>query len=179
MNAERDALLAALADARLPAVGLSWPMLSLVALACVLALAALAVLLLRWRQRRRRQAAARAWRQAAQQALSTLEHGGRALEHDADPAAAQRWLSQASVLARRVALVAFEREEIAGLTGDAWLARLDALLGEKRFSEPPVDVLAAGPYRAPQVLESGTPAAITAALQALIDAVERRRSVQA
>ncbi len=60
-----------------------------------------------------------------------------------------------SVLVRRLALVRFPREQVAGLTGEAWLAFLDRTGGGDRFSRGPGRVLAIAPYSRATDLEAG------------------------
>lgn len=50
-------------------------------------------------------------------------------------------------IVRRTALAAFPREDVAGLTGEHWLAFLDRTLPGDGFSDGPGRVLAAAPYR--------------------------------
>lgn len=84
-------------------------------------------------RRRRRQAAAR-------QALQELA----ALEAQADGSAFARGLSK---LLRRYALTAFPGEATAALTGDDWLAFLEAHGGGQRFREGTGRQLGEAPYR--------------------------------
>lgn len=52
-----------------------------------------------------------------------------------------------SVLLRRTCLTLYPRQEVAGLTGQAWLDRLDSVLGDRRFRDGPGRCLADAPYR--------------------------------
>ncbi len=56
-------------------------------------------------------------------------------------------LRDLAVLMRRACLSAYPREDVAGLTGDAWLEFLDRQLGDRRFSEGPGRLLLDAPYR--------------------------------
>jgi len=85
----------------------------------------------------RRTAAAR----AALQELAALE---AALARDGDVAAFLRGLSR---LLRRFTLARFPRREVAGLTGERWLAFLDGQGGGWSFRTGVGRVLVAGPYR--------------------------------
>lgn len=73
-------------------------------------------------------------------ALARLEHR---LASERTPDA----LAQISVLLRRLALMRFPRQQVAALTGNAWLRFLDESGGNGRFAEGPGRVLATGPYR--------------------------------
>lgn len=59
---------------------------------------------------------------------------------------------QLSMLLRRVALSAYPREQVAGLSGREWLLWLDGALTGGRFSDGPGKVLVDTPYR-PEPLE--------------------------
>jgi hypothetical protein len=125
-----------LRDIHLPAAPSVWPPAPgwwLVGGALLVALAWLAVRGLNaLRLRRRRQQ----WLAAVVSLESEILRGGT-------PDA----LSQLSVLLRRIALARFPREEVAALTGRAWLEFLDASGGGGRFAHGPGQVLEAGPYR--------------------------------
>jgi hypothetical protein len=56
-------------------------------------------------------------------------------------------LARLSVLVRRTALAAFPREQVASLSGPAWLAFLDRSFGGHEFSNGVGRLLAGGPYR--------------------------------
>jgi Ca-activated chloride channel family protein len=60
--------------------------------------------------------------------------------------APQQIASQLSLLVRRTALAAFPREQVASLTGEAWLAFLDRSLDGTEFSAGPGRLLASAPY---------------------------------
>ncbi|HSO83152.1 DUF4381 domain-containing protein [Thiocapsa sp.] len=96
----------------------------------------LAVLLwvagVRWRRHRRRGAAAR----SALRELAVLRETARA---DGDT---RVFVAALSRLLRRFALARFPREQVAGLTGDAWLSFLDATGGGEGFRRGPGRALA-------------------------------------
>lgn len=60
---------------------------------------------------------------------------------------------QLSILLRRIALSAYPREQVAGLSGREWLQWLDGLLADGRFTDGPGQALNDAPYRA-EPLES-------------------------
>lgn len=69
------------------------------------------------------------------------------LESDSSLAPIQK-VQQISILLRRIALSVYSREQVAGLSGREWLAWLDGLLADGRFSSGPGQVLADAPFRA-------------------------------
>ncbi|NKB38227.1 MAG: DUF4381 family protein [Gammaproteobacteria bacterium] len=77
---------------------------------------------------------------------------------------AGQFVSELSILLRRLSISAFPREETAGLTGDAWLRFLDSIMTEKLFSEGSGRILIEAPYRANIDLEE---------VQPLVDACEK------
>jgi HAMP domain-containing protein len=88
-----------------------------------------------WRNRRRKFAPRRA-------ALEEL----RKLDGDFSLPVPEK-LQAVSILLRRTALTVWPREEVAGLSGTAWLKWLDRLLDDGRFSQGPGRVLLDAPYR--------------------------------
>lgn len=101
-------------------------------------LGVLAVALAWWLSRRRR------CRAAARQATRELARLRAALAVDRDEAAFVRGLSR---LLRRYVLAAFPGRPVAALTGDEWLAFLDAHGGDGRFRGGPGRSLSDAPYR--------------------------------
>lgn len=91
-----------------------------------------------WTLRQRRCTAAA---REAQRELARLRRDQRQAQ---DPTAAVRSLSK---LLRRYVLAKFARHEVASLTGDAWLAFLDANGGGGRFRDGPGRQLVEAPYR--------------------------------
>lgn len=83
-------------------------------------------------------------RAAARQALQELSELRSALEMDFDRQAYVRSLSR---LLRRFALTRFNRAEVAGLAGSAWLAFLDAHGGGGEFQKGDGRLLSEAPYR--------------------------------
>jgi hypothetical protein len=88
------------------------------------------------------------WRRgaAARAALVELAALNAAYARDGDSAALARGLSR---LLRRFALTRFPRRTVAGLSGEAWLAFLDAQGGGGRFRAGPGRLLVEAPYRPP------------------------------
>lgn len=72
-----------------------------------------------------------------------------------------RKLAQLSMLLRRIALMHYPRQEVAGLTGESWLHFLDSSGGDGRFANGPGRVLAEGPYM-PELPGEYDPGGITA-----------------
>ena len=107
----------------------------------LIALAAIGLVLL-LRQYLRRRAAGAARRHALQQ----LGQLSAEYEQHRD---AVRFSAALSELLRRTMLAYAPREEVAGLTGDAWLAWLDQDLGTPRFQTDAGRKLLEMPYRRP------------------------------
>ncbi len=112
-----------------PAPG--WWLLALLIVAGVM-------LLTLWLTRRHRRGAAA---RAAEAELVVLRAN---LARDGDGTAFVRGLSR---LLRRFALVHYSRRAVAGLSGEAWLAFLDATGGAGRFLAGPGRLLLEAPYR--------------------------------
>ena len=72
-------------------------------------------------------------------------------------------LASISLLLRRLALMCYPREQVAALSGNAWLRFLDKSGGDGRFADGPGRVLASGPYQ-----RSLPPDLDTAGLAALV-----------
>lgn len=102
-------------------------------------LVAFALLLAVWWRRRHRQGA------LARQARAELARVRRHYQEKRDPRVMARELSR---LLRRVAISCFPREQVAGLTGEAWLEFLDRALGEREspFRQGVGRVLVEAPY---------------------------------
>jgi len=89
-----------------------------------------------WRRRRRRTAPARvalAELAVLRTRLATGEDG-------------RRFAGAVSVLLRRLALVRYPRDQVAGLAGAQWPAFLERTGGGSGFTQGPGLILAAGPY---------------------------------
>jgi hypothetical protein len=129
--------LADLRDWHLPDPVSWWPPAPgwwLVAAAALVALVLVVRLWFRWRRRTSLQRAAR----------RELERLGRELAADGDR---RRYLAELSRLLRRLALARYPRAQVAGLTGDDWLAFLDATGGDGEFSQGVGRVLVESAYR--------------------------------
>jgi hypothetical protein len=79
-------------------------------------------------------------RQAVLAALASME------ERFASERSPER-LAGISLLLRRLALTCYPREQVAALSGNAWLRFLDESGGNGRFANGPGRVLANGPYQ--------------------------------
>jgi len=101
-----------------------------------------ALLIRTWLQRRARSAARR-------RALRQLEESRSAYAHHGNPVTLG---AEVSELLRRTMLAYAPRAEVAGLTGDAWLAWLDRDLDEPRFRDGPGRKLLELPYRNPETV---------------------------
>ena len=85
-----------------------------------------------------------AYRRFAQRELTAI-----VAEH-ATTQDARRALSALQFLMKRVAMTAFNRAEVAALTGVAWIQFLDATSATSQFSLGPGELLIDGPYEATQ-----------------------------
>ena len=103
----------------------------------LLTLALVVGLLMGWLYRRQRR---NALKRAAQQTLSEI---AEAYRQSGD---AQLLARQLSVLLRRVSLSRYPREEVAGLTGHAWLSQLDRVLSGDEFQRGAGRALIEAPY---------------------------------
>ncbi len=128
-----------LRDLHLPEAVGWWPLAPGWWVVIALALAGLALLLRLHLQKRARGAARR-------HALARLRQLTADFEQHRDAVAFSSALSQ---LLRRTMLAYAPRQEIAGLTGDAWLAWLDKDLDQPRFQGEVGRKLLELPYRAP------------------------------
>ena len=110
------------------------------------ALAGLAWLGVRWLRRYQ----SRRYRRLALDELAAID---AAL---VDPAGRADALGRIPALVKRVGLAAFPREEVASLSGDAWLARLDRSLGGDAFARGPGQLLPTLAYAPASSLQSVT-----------------------
>ena len=86
------------------------------------------------------------WRQNAYRRAG-LRELGRIRRHLSRPEGTKAAVAALSALLKRVALTAFPREKVAALSGDRWLAFLDASMPGGGFCSPPGNLLAESPYR--------------------------------
>jgi hypothetical protein len=91
----------------------------------------------------------RAHSAARRKALRQLEESRSAYAHHGNPIALG---AEVSELLRRTMLAYAPRSEVAGLTGDAWLAWLDRDLDQPQFREGPGRSVLELPYRNPETL---------------------------
>jgi hypothetical protein len=102
---------------------------------------------------------------ARRYALSELDRSRRAYETDGNLVALAVQLSR---LLRRTMLAYSPRNEVAGLTGRAWLSWLDQGLEDRPFTRGPGQTLGDLPYRRAE------PAPADVDVDGLVDAVRRR-----
>ena len=79
-----------------------------------------------------------------------------------------------STLLRRVALMRFERSEVASLSGDAWLSFLDRTGGNGAFSSGIGNVLATAPYAAHEIDDADSEELLSLARQWIGQNLKRR-----
>lgn len=111
----------------------------------LLALLVLVAILILWfgnRTRLRRRQRRQVWSQ-----LNSLEQLWR--EHGDN----RRYVAELSALLRRVAMITYERREVASMNGDSWLRFLDHACSHKEFVAGVGARLADGPYR-PEPLDT-------------------------
>ena len=84
-------------------------------------------------------------------------------------------LAQLSILLRRIALMHYPRQQVAGLTGDSWLHFLDSSGGGGGFANGPGRVLAEGPYM-PELPGEYDPVGVTALVREWIRKNAGRRN---
>lgn len=125
-----------LRDIHLPDAPPFWPPAPgwwlLAAVSIALLIWASSVALRRYRIHRRRR--------SVLAALAKIEEG---FASDRSP----EQLANISALLRRLALMCYPREQVAALSGNAWLRFLDKSGGDGRFTDGPGRVLASGPYQ--------------------------------
>ena len=165
-----QALLAGLATLEHPPVGVS-PWIFVLAAIAALCVLLLSIRVYRWWRHRQHLNAARAWKVEAEHALGELRERVLAASDEQntndtlDPGVCASILGDASILTRRIALVAEARADVAPLSGAAWLAELDRLACSEQFTSGDGQLLAAGPYeRSPRHNRS--------VLLGLVDAIE-------
>ena len=176
-----EALLGALAALEQPSVGVS-PLIYVMIAVCVFALILVVAGLRRWWRRRRQRREALRWVGAAEDAIAQLRERlpnssvQQSNEPEIDVQTRRDILAEASVLARRVALVTEPRAVIAPLSGDDWLAELDRLTGEgERFQRGAGRALAVGPYEASPRYSRDSLRAVLTDLEALVKGVVNRQ----
>lgn len=161
---EKEALLNQMRDVALPEVSatpaIGWWLLLLL---FVLLLIALVFFYRRWR--------ARLWQRQARLELQNIRHQ---LGREPDNAL----LSRCSQLARKVVLATDHREQVAGLHGEAWLAKLDDICAKPEFSQGIGRSLLDQPYRKQSVLAEQDFNALFESMDVLINAAGHYRSTK-
>ncbi len=127
-------------DLHLPEAIGWWPLAPGWWVLIMLIVAGLAWLVVRWVQRYRKAAARR-------YALKSLRKIEARYDGGDNTVALCREMSE---LVRRAMLAYAPREDVAGLTGDAWLAWLDTGLANPTFENGPGRALVEAPYRDPE-----------------------------
>ncbi|MGI9510388.1 MAG: DUF4381 domain-containing protein [Geminicoccaceae bacterium] len=125
-----------------------WPV------ACVVGAALIAV----WFAWRRRTA----WRREIALHLDRIERIAR------EGQARSGW-TELAVLLRRIAIRVGNRQEVASLTGDAWLEKLDQLFGSTTFLNGPGRGVARYPYGAPMASDRDAPDQAADQLEATVN----------
>lgn len=157
--------LSGLRDWHLPGPVSWWPPAPGWWVLAALVLSLVVAVLLWWRRRRRRTAPARAALAelvALRARLATAEDG-------------RGFAAAVSVLLRRLALVRYPRDQVAGLAGAQWPAFLERTGGGSGFTQGPGRILAAWPYL-PAAHENPGPDGVGAAgsdLVGLVDLADR------
>lgn len=118
----------------------TWPSRILLAIVVVGLIAAALWAVHRWRVNRYRR-----------EALSELSR----IEASAATSTPAELSSALAALVRRTAIAAFPREQVASLTGAAWLSFLDQADGGRAFSEGPGRALEISAYRPTPAVDSG------------------------
>ncbi len=144
--ADPAALLEMLRDIQLPAAVPWWPPAPGWWLLLSVALLAWLNWRYEWRAKWRRPAHSAPMLSAQAVALAEFARTRAKFAENGDVGAL---VASLSALLRRVAMEFASRDEAAALTGDPWLAWLDARTGNEGFSAGPGRVLADAPYRAP------------------------------
>ncbi len=138
--------LAQLRDIHLPDPVSSWPPAIgwwLLAIALLASLIALAYLL--WRYVKKNH-----YRRMAIKALAQIQQ-----EYN-DKKNASIYLNNINILLKKVSVIYYQKERIAKLTGETWLAFLDETADTNHFSSGPGKILATAPYQAPAEIEVGS-----------------------
>ena len=93
-----------------------------------------------FKEKKKREPAVADWRPQAQQELIRIRQSLTTASPDAV-------VSDCSRLARRLALAALPREDVASLHGQAWMSKLDELSESNAFSDGDGQLLLTGPYQ--------------------------------
>lgn len=161
---DKEALISQLRDVALPEVSRApalgwWLLLALVVLLLVFAM----LYYRRWKTR--------LWQRQAQVELQRIRAG-----LGDEPGAAL--LSRCSQLARKVALAADHREQVAALHGEKWLEKLDAICGKPEFTQGVGRLLLDQPYQKQNTLAAHDLNALFESMDVLIRSAGGYRSEQ-
>lgn len=161
---DKEALISQLRDVALPEVSRApapgwWLLLALLVLLLVSAM----LYYRRWKKR--------LWQRQAQVELQSIRAG---LGDESGTAL----LSRCSQLARKVALAADHREQVAALHGEMWLEKLDAICGKPEFTQGVGRLLLDQPYQKQSVLAEQDLNALFESMHVLIRSAGGYRSDQ-
>jgi hypothetical protein len=85
----------------------------------------------------------------------------------------KRLLSDYSSLIRRIVMSYYPREQLASVTGDAWLKQLNSLTDEAYFTDDIADCLISGPYQR-QPIDAQQVAKVATQIERWLEAINRQ-----
>jgi hypothetical protein len=113
-----------------------------------------------------------AWRRRTAWRLEFHRHLDEIERQTGDDRALNGWIDLA-ILLRRTAMQLSERQDVANLVGDAWLAKLDRLFDTDAFTAGPGRGIVLYPYR--DAVDNGETAPMAKQLKETIDRLRHRR----